>query len=598
MKLAAVWALMLLLQAPLTQTQQQGKTPKGTIEGTVLRAGTGEPLPRAEVTLIRAPSAGVGTAVSGAFGDNGPASGRSIIPPASTDGEGKFAFTELEPGSYRIAVARNGYTRQEYGQHVFGGQGRVIALTAGQALREIAVHLVPAGNVSGVVRNPSGEPVAGFQVQLLRSSYGSTGQRTLQPVGADRTNDRGEFRVYWVTPGRYYLAVQSTPSALGLSILGVPSSANEVVERRYPLTYYPGTIDESRASVIDVQPGVDLNGIDVLLPQQTLFHVRGRVVDLGTGRPPQNASVSIAPRESAAPGAVLSGLLPAYNPANGSFDLGDVAPGSYWVRATVSVSTADAVVTASAAGRTLTDLFTDSVFLGKQTGQIPVDVSRSDVDGLVLVVSAGVSIPGRLTIEGKALTEVPSFESLRVALKPASPGTVTSPAPNQPMNPAGAFLLEDVLPGEYFVSVQPLPPEYYVKAAVIGQTDALSQPVLIKGPVSGTLDVVVSPKAGRIDGVVTEDRGRTAPGIQVVLVPDLNRNRVDLYKTTVTDETGRFTLQGISPGDYRVFAWEAVESFGYFDRDFLRQSENKGKSVRIVESSRENMDIRLIPATP
>jgi hypothetical protein len=165
-----------------------------------------------------------------------------------TDSSGRFIFANVEAGSYRIAAARNGYVRQEYGQRLLGGQGRILTLDAGQTIKEIAFQLLPAGNLSGVVKDPAGEPLAGCQVQLLKVGYTQAGQRIFQAVGSDRTNDRGEYRVYWVTPGRYYLSVNPAASAHASVILIGSSSPNETVERPYPTTFYPGTIDVTQAS--------------------------------------------------------------------------------------------------------------------------------------------------------------------------------------------------------------------------------------------------------------------------------------------------------------------------------------------------------------
>jgi hypothetical protein len=81
-----------------------------------------------------------------------------------------------------------------------------------------------------------------------------------------------------------------------------------------------------------------------------------------------------------------------------------------------------------------------------------------------------------------------------------------------------------------------------------------------------------------------------------VLIPDQHRDRVDLYKTAVTDPSGRFTIRGITPGEYKIFAWEALEQFAYFDPDLLRKYETQGKAVQISESDKETADVKLIPA--
>lgn len=151
------------------------------------------------------------------------------------------------------------------------------------------------------------------------------------------------------------------------------------------------------------------------------------------------------------------------------------------------------------------------------------------------------------------------------------------------------------MPGEYVVSVESLPPDYYLKDVRIGQADAFDR-LVVSATASGPLNVVLSPAGGRIDGVVVDARRQAVRGIQAVLVPVRRPARLDLYKTAVTDESGRFTIRGVPSGDYTVFAWEAIEPHGYFDEDLLRRAEPAGTEVRINESSSARVDVTLIPA--
>ena len=581
-----VW--LLLLQAPFSPTasQESSKNSRGTIEGVVTKAGSGEPLAKAQVTLIRSAA---GTESSNA---NTATASSSNLPTVATGADGRFAFRNVAPGSYRIAVARNGYARQEYGQRVFGGQGRVVHVTPGQAIAGISVQLLPAGTIGGVVKDSSGEPLAGTQVQLLRATYNSLGQRTLQATGGDRTDDRGEYRVYWITPGRYYVAVNVSSASVALA--GAATSPNAIAGQRHPTSYYPGTVDLSQASIIDVLPGVEQTAIDVVVPQQDMLRVRGRIVDSLTGRPPVAASVSIVPRGFAATSLVTSGSSPTYNPADGSFEIGDVAPGSYWVRATASEGSADSVLPRSAAGRTVADVFVDTLFSNRRASQVATEVVN-DVDGLLLTLGSGVSIPALVIVEGQPLSAVTGGENIDVVLRPTTAGMLMNPSRHQPVSPKGALTLENVLPGEYAVSVQSLPSDYYVKDVQTEEGDALDR-LLVSGPVRGALSIVLSPAGGRIDGTVIDERGRPVSGIQAVLVPARRPARVDLYKTAITDDAGRFVFRGIAPGDYKVLAWEALETYQYFDEDFMRHSEPSGTSVRISGSSKERVEVRLIKA--
>src|SRR5262249_9132586 len=193
------------------------------------------------------------------------------------------------------------------------------------------------------------------------------------------------------------------------------------------------------------------------------------------------------------------------------------APGSYWVRATVTAASADSVLTANAAGRTLADIFTESVMAGRRVASVPVDVAGSDLDGLVITVGAGASIRGRLRVEGQTLAAVDGSERLPGTLRPATFGTTSNR--HRPAAAGGIFRLDNVSPGDSLLTVQPLPPGYYVKDARLDQVDALEQPLVISGPVSGTLDVLLSRAAGRVEGTIVDNRGQGLPGVQAVLVP-------------------------------------------------------------------------------
>src|SRR5262249_8069135 len=117
---ASVVLWLLSLAAP---PEQQQPSPKASIEGIVARTGRGEPIAGVVVTLSR-----VATAAPAATPAVDPATTfettpQALIPSTVTDREGKFVFKGLDPGSYRITAARNGYVKQEYGQRVSAGQG-------------------------------------------------------------------------------------------------------------------------------------------------------------------------------------------------------------------------------------------------------------------------------------------------------------------------------------------------------------------------------------------------------------------------------------------------------------------------------------------
>lgn len=55
-------------------------------------------------------------------------------------------------------------------------------------------------------------------------------------------------------------------------------------------------------------------------------------------------------------------------------------------------------------------------------------------------------------------------------------------------------------------------------------------------------------------------------------------------------------MRGIAPGAYKVFAWEALEPNAYFDPQILRQYEDQGKPIRVVEGGKVTAEVKMIPA--
>ena len=152
------------------------------------------------------------------------------------------------------------------------------------------------------------------------------------------------------------------------------------------------------------------------------------------------------------------------------------------------------------------------------------------------------------------------------------------------------------MPGEYRFLLYGLRPAFYVKEVRFGTMDLLAQPFQFTGKEQGSLEIVLDSKVGSLEGVVN-DRLAVASGAQVVLVPDKGRHRVDQFKAVTTDKDGHFRITNIPPGDYKLYAWEAIEQYRWFDSDVLKAAEQFASPVHLTESSNKTVDARLIPAS-
>jgi hypothetical protein len=227
-------------------------------------------------------------------------------------------------------------------------------------------------------------------------------------------------------------------------------------------------------------------------------------------------------------------------------------------------------------------------------GRQALEVGDADVEGVVLSPAPGVEIKGHLGVEGR-LDSIPGSFSVSLGLK--NPYQLLNRTSSETVKPDGSFLLKDAFDGDYEIYVENLPENYFVKSARLDGVDVLATGVAVDTKQApGSLEIVVSPNGASVDGMVSKDE-QPFQGATVTLVPDPpHRGERRLFKSVTTDQNGHFRLQGISPGDYKVFAWEKIEPGAYTSSDFLQPYENLGGSVHITEGSHNSVQVDLIPA--
>jgi Carboxypeptidase regulatory-like domain len=168
------------------------KAEDSSVSGTVVRLAGGEPLKGASVQLQDLEN-------------------RAQTTSTVTDAGGRFEMQGIDPGRYRLSVSRNGFVRQEYGQRKPEDPGTVLSLRAGQNLKDLLFRLIPSAVIAGRVMNEDGEPLPWVQVSALREVY-SRGKKSLSSQTTVPTNDLGEYRLFDLRPGRYFVRADYKPN--------------------------------------------------------------------------------------------------------------------------------------------------------------------------------------------------------------------------------------------------------------------------------------------------------------------------------------------------------------------------------------------------
>jgi uncharacterized protein (DUF2141 family) len=159
--------------------------------------------------------------------------------------------------------------------------------------------------------------------------------------------------------------------------------------------------------------------------------------------------------------------------------------------------------------------------------------------------------------------------------------------------------MEAVNPDKYDFNISPLPAGFYIKSVRAERTDVLLSGLDLTNGAPPALTVVLSANAGQLTGAAQNpDTQKGAAAVTVVLAPQEKERRevMAFYKTANTDQNGSFTIRGITPGEYKIYAWEDLEPGAYMDPDVMKPVESKGVSVTIKEGSSENVMVNMIPA--
>lgn len=532
--------LLIVLASPGARSQATDDSQnKGSIQGTVIDSKTGQPLRGAEVSLR-------------AFSQGNRGEANSAI----SDSEGHFAFDGLAAGRYRVTASRNGYLMHD---PRFGASLRanMVSLSSGQHADGIMLRLIPSAVIVGRVTTEGDEPIPNVFVQAMKFTYQGD-KRQLSDVGTSTTNDRGEYRIWGLAPGKYY--VRATHPRGGAMRLG---------SQVYVPIFYPGVSDLSRTQPIELHPGDEVSGIDLNFVLLHSVRITGRVLN-ASSMPTKEAQVTLV----GGSGSMTFTVGQASTDAKGAFEIRGVPPGSY-VLVAEQFGNAD----------------TEKVVRGRTS----IEVGDTNVSDAEVVIGPGASVSGHVRVEGKAN---PDFTKLTVALDAQDDLSSLGFAPdvsNVPVRSDGTFTFHDVPEGTYHIKVLPLPDGYYLKPSSEG--DAVEAGVKVGRNHAATVELTLSTGAGRITGTVAKDQQPFA-GATVVLVPDApRRGQTRFYRLALTDAGGRFTISSIAPGDYKVFAWEEIERGMYLDPDFLQSYEDSGKSVHVEEDVNLNLQLDLIPAS-
>ncbi|HLK62847.1 MAG TPA: carboxypeptidase regulatory-like domain-containing protein [Bryobacteraceae bacterium] len=506
-----VLVLSFLLPMAMGQAQDpnapKGPAP-GSIRGTVTDAGSGAPMPEAEVYV------------------------NNTTPQMSTvtDTQGHYQLRGLEARRYRVtANAPSANGRNGFGP----SQTRQVELLPGQDLDGFDFHIVLPGQISGRVVDQNKEPVPGIAVYLVVREYVAGALRAVF-TNLAITDDQGEYHLGRVAAGRSYMVMAQRLTRRLDAVSDAPADPRLRRPAVVP-TFYPNSRSMDGAEMLVLRSGEQREGIDIRLVRSPAYCLDG-IVEGGSG--PANLRFEIGDTQPANGTSGNGGFyssLPGGTPGpDGKVRICDLHPGDY------------------AFG--VQEFAKESLGSAPYYGSVPVTIADRDLQNVRVSARPRVPLAGEVVWDGPA-PDTPLDTKLAVELQAITRterGNFESAVPGQ-------FAIEGgLLIDEFGLRFSRVPAGLYIKDVTYGGHSILYGSLKLGTAVGdAALRIVVARDGGTASARVTDKDGNAVPECAIVLLPASASNEATLAAALTTGRTdlrGTWTSAPLAPGKYYVLA--------------------------------------------
>jgi len=503
---------------------------------------------------------------------------------ARTGNDGRAIFRNLPAGNFDVRVERLGYlpVRSDAGTaRSFSTSIQLINSTQ-PTTRQVKVTLIGGGIISGRVESPSGRPAAGVSVVAMQMRY-QDGEKFLSPAvaisgtSAVTTDDRGEFRIFWLAPGDYYLSVDRSQPRGDHSY-----GAN---------LFYPGVPNLSAAARVTAREGQETAGLRLVLAPPSGVKLSGTVTSTinAAGSPTVALTPEGLPHKSQWIGLSAE---PNVKDAGVPLEISDVPPGNYEL---------DALVRANNETGNRANYFAKvKLTVGSQDLR-DIRVTIRDGANVDVNVSAPPEYWSYIRNQPRRYEEEPYLTAL---FQPQAASDAVSQIQlySSELEGNSMQLTEtNVSPGRYrLTAVRPLPPDAYIgDLKQNGQT--VYDGVVVVGEAPVDVQVSIGRNGGTIQGSVTGPSLETQNYLAVVLVPDAPRRenfllykRQDVGSSPSDPSQFRFSFAGVAPGNYKVIAVDMLRRGSETDPDVFGRYESRAIEVTVMPGITRDIQVPLI----
>jgi hypothetical protein len=538
-------------------------TGRSIIRGRVVTSDGGQPIRRADIRVTAQEVRG----------------GRLTL----TDADGRYEVRDLPAGRFTISASKAAFVTWAYGQTRPNVPGKAVALLDGQTAENIDVHLARGAVIAGRVIDEFGEPVPNASVTPMRQQY-AQGQRRLLNIGnRTQTNDIGEYRIFGLSPGQYYVSAAAQALTFAVPNGNTPELSGQ--RSGYAPTFYPATADSTLAQKLTVGLAQTLSGIDIALTPVRLATITGTAFD-AQGRPMTGTGVF----------ATLRGVTGAGGPGgpvrpDGSFTLPNVPPGEYVLRANAPRS-------APAPGATVIGPPDFSVAV--------VTVSGDDVTGVRLTPIIPVTVSGHVSFDDAGAAQSVNSSSIRMAVQALNQDDLTLGVgvlgtPPSPLKEGFVFEVKTA-PGRiglrpFMASAPGTSSGWQVKSVRVNGIDVVDTGLDVGSQGVAGIEIEMTNHVQQLSGTVTDGNGAGVKDYVVALFSqDHARWKVPMnryFALARPGDDGGFKVATLPTGEYYAIALDRIAPEDWQDPDTLESLSRLATTFALTPGDTRTLNLRL-----
>jgi hypothetical protein len=463
----------------------------------------------------------------------------------------------MPAGRFTVVALKEGFIAAEYGQGPAASTGRPIELSEGEVFDRADVLLPSGGVLSGQILDEGGEPQGGVVVRAMRVQLVDGVAVPGPAVGiADTTDDLGQFRVFGLSEGDYFVgAVAGDPGASGL----LPPSP--IAFENASKTFYPGTTRAREARPVRVNAGQEVGGLVFAASPRRAFRISGTVTSATA--PSGGALTLTITQDTMNGGRSFSNVVV----KDGAFTTWELAPGEY------------TLVASASSDKTL-------------TARTRVVLENADATAH-LVLKRGDTLRGRVVFDAASSKTSLQPSSVRLALD--------GPATSFQMAFTGVQVKDDWsfeaggLSGAQRLQLR-LPQGWALRSVRHAGRDVTDEPFEFEGADIDGVEVTLTQRVTTLTGAVSDSRNQRVLDATIIVLADNPARWLPggrYVKRARLDDQGRFVIQGLPPGPYVAAAVSTLAAGAEADPAMLARLRRSGVRLTLDDGESRNLDLRV-----